>query len=56
MCKSEGKISTGRRNRRWKENVITDLRRMRLEEMNWTHLLQYMDKLQAVVNTLMKVQ
>jgi hypothetical protein len=52
--KPEGKGPLGSSRRRWKVNIGMRLRVIAWQVVDWIHLAQDMDQLQAVVNTVMK--
>jgi hypothetical protein len=54
--KPEGNRSFRRNKRRSEDNVRMDLRKIRLEGMNWMHLAQDRDWWRAVVNTVLKLR
>jgi len=41
---AEGKISIGRRRRRWEDNIRMDLREVEWESVDWIHLAQDRDQ------------
>jgi hypothetical protein len=49
--KPEGKRQLGKPGCRWEDNIITDLREMGWEGVDWIHLAQYRDQWLALVNT-----
>jgi hypothetical protein len=54
--KSERKRQRGGSERRWKNNIRTNLRERRWEVMDWMHLAQDKDQWQALVNTVIKLK
>jgi hypothetical protein len=46
----------GRPRQRWEYNNRIDLREMRKESVDWTHLVQDKDQWQALVNTAMTLR
>jgi hypothetical protein len=53
--KPGGKTPLGRPRCRWKDNTKMDLRETGLEGVDWIHLVQDLDRWQALVNTVMKL-
>jgi hypothetical protein len=51
--KPEGKQPLGKPKRRWVDNIKTDLREIRCDNMDWIDLAQYRDQWRALVNTVM---
>jgi len=51
--KPEGKKPLGRPRSGWDGNIRMDVREIGWEGVDWMHLAQDMDQLQAVVNTVM---
>jgi hypothetical protein len=51
LGKREGKRPFRRTWHRWEDNIKIDLRKIRLEGVNWIHLAQDMDQLWVLVNT-----
>jgi hypothetical protein len=49
--KPERKRPIGRPRRRWKNNIIMDLRQIALEGVEWIHLAQDRDQWRAIMNT-----
>jgi hypothetical protein len=56
MGKSKGESPLGRPRRRWVDNVKKDLRDITWGGMDGIDLAQDMDKLRALVNTVMKIR
>jgi hypothetical protein len=54
--KCKGKRLFGRPRHMWEHNIRIDLREIVWEGMDWFHLGQDRDQLQALVNTVMKLQ
>jgi hypothetical protein len=54
--KSEDRRPFERLRQGWKDNVITDLREIRWEVVDWIHPAQDRDRWQAVVNTVMNLR
>jgi hypothetical protein len=54
--KPEGKRPLGRPRRRWKDNIKIDLREIGWEGVDWMHVAEDMDQLQALVNTVMNLR
>jgi hypothetical protein len=54
--KPEGKRPLGRPRRRWENNIGMDLREVKWEGVDWTHLAQNTDQWRAVVNTVMNLR
>jgi hypothetical protein len=52
----EGKRPLGRSRCRWKNNIKTDLREIRIDGTNCIQLAQDRDKWQACVNTVMNLR
>jgi hypothetical protein len=52
---TEGKRSLGRPRHRWEDNIITALRVIGWEVVDWMHLAQDRDQCWAVMNTVMKL-
>jgi hypothetical protein len=50
------KILVGRRRWRWEDNIRMNHREIGWESADWMHLAQNRDQLQALVNTVMKLQ
>jgi hypothetical protein len=42
--------------RRWKDNIIMDLREIRWEGVDWMHMAPERDRWRAVVNTVMNLK
>jgi ribosome biogenesis protein Nip4 len=51
VWKPEGKRPLGRPRRRWENDIRMDLRKIGLEVMDWSHVVQVRDRWWAVVNT-----
>jgi hypothetical protein len=47
----EGKILS----RRWEDDIKMDLMEIRLESVDWIHLVLYIDRWRALVNTVMNL-
>jgi hypothetical protein len=56
MEKPERERPLGRTRRRWEDNIKTDLRKMRWDDMGWINLVQYKDQWRALVNTVMDIR
>jgi hypothetical protein len=56
VVKPERKISLGRLVRRWEDNIRMDPREIGWEVVDWIHLAQYREQLQAFVNTVMNLR
>jgi hypothetical protein len=54
--KPEGKRPIGIPRRRWVDNIKMDLREIGRDETNWIDLAQDMDKLRALVNTVINLR
>jgi hypothetical protein len=54
--KPEGKRSLRRPKRRWEDNIRMDLREIGWQGVDWIHLAQDKDQLQAAVNTVMNLR
>jgi hypothetical protein len=54
--KSYGKRPLGRPRRRWEDNVRMDLRRIRLEVVNWMHLAEDRDQWRGLMTTVMNLR
>jgi hypothetical protein len=54
--KPKGKRLFGRPRRSWEDNIRTDLREIGQECVDWIHLDQERDQLQALVNTVMNLR
>jgi hypothetical protein len=54
--KSEGKRLLGRPRHRWETNIRMDLREIKWEDVDWTHLAEDRFQWRAVVNTVMKLR
>jgi hypothetical protein len=54
--KPEGKISLGRPRRRWADSIMTDLREIGWDGMDWIDLTQDRDQWRALVNTVMNLR
>jgi hypothetical protein len=52
--KPEGKIPLGRPNRRWEDNIKTDLHEVGCGGMDWIELAQDTDRLRALTIALIK--
>jgi hypothetical protein len=53
--KPEGKRSLRKLRRRWVNNIQMDLKGIGLDGTDWIHLVQNMDQLRALVNTIMNL-
>jgi hypothetical protein len=56
VWKSEGKRLLGRSRSRWEDNIKMDLQEVRCGGMEWTDLVQDMDRWRALVNAVMKLR
>jgi hypothetical protein len=54
--KTERKRLLGRRRRRWEDNIISDLREMVWEGLEWMQVVHDMDQLQILVKAIMDLQ
>jgi hypothetical protein len=55
MGKPEGKIPLGKPERRWEDNIKTDLREIGWGCMDWIHLAQDRDQWRGLVNTVLNL-
>jgi hypothetical protein len=51
--KPEGKRSAGRHRFRWENNIKMDLKRIQCQNINWIHLAQDGEQVQAFMNMIM---
>jgi hypothetical protein len=54
--KPEGKRPLGRHRRRWKDNIMLDLREIRIDGANWIRLARYRVQWPAFVNAVMTLR
>jgi len=54
--KPEGKRPLGRPRRRWADNIMTDLQKMRCGYMDWIGLTQDRDKWRTLVSAVMNLR
>jgi hypothetical protein len=52
----KGKRPVGKLRHRWEDGIKIDLREIGWEGVEWIHLIQGRDQLQALVNTVMNLQ
>jgi hypothetical protein len=56
MGRPEGKRPLGRPRRRWEDNIKLDVREIRIDGANWTHLAQDRVQWRPFVNTVIKLR
>jgi hypothetical protein len=52
----EGRRPLGRPRRRWEDNIKMDIREIGFGDVDWSHLVQDMDRWRALVNTVINLR